>query len=158
MVIDIISYADAQFSGLTSEQLLEVKNVQAKKDRLTERLAEDKRSEKYRLIAAGTFRSSIYQKICEVLDKAYEREVEILREGLLFYLQFSGMSTDKMPPYTVDFSLSYEERVRVVVDYYEEAYATPYERYVAFKLDEFAKGYLGEYYAATFDYFAVQAG
>ena len=43
MEIDIISFTDEQFAALTEEQLLEVENVQMKKNRLTEDLEEEKR-------------------------------------------------------------------------------------------------------------------
>ena len=44
MEIDIISFTDEQFAALTEEQLLEVENVQMKKNRLTEDLEEEKPS------------------------------------------------------------------------------------------------------------------
>ena len=44
MEIDIISFTDEQFAALTEEQLLEVENVQMKKNRLTEDLEEEKSS------------------------------------------------------------------------------------------------------------------
>ena len=47
MEIDIISFTDEQFAALTEEQLLEVENVQMKKNRLTEDLEEEKRKEKF---------------------------------------------------------------------------------------------------------------
>lgn len=55
MEIDIISYTDEQFASMTDEQILEVENVQLKKNRLTERLKEKKRGEKFRLLKAGVF-------------------------------------------------------------------------------------------------------
>ena len=48
MVIDIISYTEAQLSGLNHEQILELKRAQAKKDRLAEKLAHEKMEEKYK--------------------------------------------------------------------------------------------------------------
>ena len=44
MEIDIISFTDEQFAALTEEQLLEVENVQMKKNRLTEDLEDESRS------------------------------------------------------------------------------------------------------------------
>ena len=68
MEIDIISYTDEQFASMTDEQILEVENVQLKKNRLTERLKEKKRGEKFRLLKAGVFRSGIWENICAALE------------------------------------------------------------------------------------------
>jgi hypothetical protein len=56
-------------------------------------------------------------------------------------------------PYKVDYSLSEGERLLIVKAYYEDTYADEYERFAAFKKDEFAKVYLGELYAPLHDYF-----
>ena len=107
MEIDIISFTDEQFAALTEEQLLEVENVQMKKNRLTEDLEEEKRKEKFRLLKAGVFRSGIWTGICDSLDASYEREVEWLRDGLLFYLRFASKPPEETSaPYEVDYSLS----------------------------------------------------
>lgn len=90
MEIDIISYTDEQFASMTDEQILEVENVQLKKNRLTERLKEKKRGEKFRLLKAGVFRSGIWENICAALEESYNQEVESLRDGLLFYLRFAS--------------------------------------------------------------------
>ena len=59
MTIDIINYTDEQFAELTEEQILEVEEAQLRKNRLTARLEEDKKREKYRLLEAGVFRSPV---------------------------------------------------------------------------------------------------
>ena len=41
----------------------------------------------------------------------------------------------------------------IVKEYYETTYTDEYERYAAFKKDEFAKVYIGELYAPLHDYF-----
>ena len=89
MVIDIISYSDEQFAAMTDEQLLEVQSAQMKKNRLMAALEEDLRKEKYRLIDNGTYLSSMWPLIQEKLQKAYEQEVDLIRDALLFYLRFS---------------------------------------------------------------------
>ncbi len=160
MVIDIISFTDEQFAELSAEQLLEVKNVQLKKNRLTQQLEEDKRKEKYRLLTAGIFRSPIYAEICDRLDGTYSQEVENLREGLLFYLRFSSRpsgGSDETTGYPLDYSLSYDDRYDVVREYYNETYDTAEERFNAFSADKIAVSYLGEYYSVLFNYFYAQA-
>lgn len=55
MEIDIISYTDEQFASMTDEQILEVENVQLKKNRLTERLKEKKQRGKVQAAESGRF-------------------------------------------------------------------------------------------------------
>ena len=74
MTIDIISYTDEQFAAMTEEQILEVESVQLKKNRLTKKLGEEKRTEKFRLLKAGIFRSPVWEKICAALEESYEQE------------------------------------------------------------------------------------
>ena len=159
MEIDIISYTDEQFAALTEEQLLEVENVQMKKNRLTEKLAEEKRKEKFRLLEAGVFRSGIWEGICEALDESYDREVEWLRDGLLFYLRSASRPPEETSaPYEVDYSLSYEERLSIVRSYYDTEYADAGEKFLAFRKDKLALNYLGELYAPLYELYASQAG
>ena len=153
MVIDIISYSDEQFATMTDEQLLEVQSAQMKKNRLMAALEEDLQKEKYRLINNGTYLSSMWPLIQEKLQKAYEQEVDLIRDALLFYLQFSLRPDASDSPYLVDYTLPESERMYIVKDYYMEAYTDDKERFEAFKADEVAVHYLGEFYAPMYDYF-----
>ena len=161
MVIDVISYTDAQFAALSDAQVLEVQEAQLKKNRLYIQLEEAKRKEKYRLMKNGVFLSKIWQLYCEKLQREYEAEVENIRESLLFYLRFTsknqGGGLEGSAPYAVDYSLTVEERFTVVRGYYEGAFTNPKERFDAFKADEIAVVYLGELYASLYDYFAELA-
>lgn len=158
MTIDIISYTDEQFAGMTEEQILEVENVQLKKNRLTANLKEKKRKEKFRLLKAGVFRSGIFEKICEALDAAYNQEVENLRDGLLFYLRFAARpGTGESAPYPLDYSLDYESRLKAVREYYDGAYTDKSEKFKAFKGDKVAMNYLGELYAPLYELYSAQA-
>lgn len=156
MTIDVINYTDAQLAALSEEQLLEVKSVQQQKNKLTVKLAEKKREEKFRLLEAGTFRSAIYQKLCEALDEEYEREVEALHDGLTFYLRFTAVS-DESVAYTVDYSLDYAKRYEIVKAYYDGTYANAVEKFAAFKRDTVATKYLGEVYAPLYNLYASAA-
>ena len=154
MTIDIIQYTPEQFAELSSDEILEVKRVQLSKNRLARNLAEKKRAEKYKLLAAGIFQSNVWQDICCALDDAYEQEIEGLRDGLLFYLQYGNRSgSGAVAPYRVDYSLSVVERAIIVRDYYNTTYDDGQRRYEAFKADHFAKSYVGEMYAGLLDYF-----
>lgn len=113
MTIDIISYTDEQFALLTEEQILEIEEAQLRKNRLVEQLEEDKRREKYRLLEAGVFRSPVWEEVCGALEASCQQEVDNIRDGLLFYLRFASRpESGEPPPYDVDYSLTFEERVR----------------------------------------------
>ena len=158
MDIDIISYSELQFSELTEEQLMEVRNAQMKKNKLMAKLDKDLETQKYRLVENGIFLSSIWKNVQWELTAAYETEVENIRNALLFYLHFAlkQEGDQESKDYTVDYSLPMEERFRTVQFYYEAAYMDPTERFEAFEMDKVARRYLGEYYAPLYDYFLEQ--
>ena len=153
MEIDIITYTDSQYAMLSVEQLLEVRSAQQKKNRLTEKLEEDIRKAEENLIDNGTYLSSMRSAIVEKLQAKYDAEVEVLRDGLLFFLKFSSKPDPDAAPYTVDFSLRVEERLAIVKSYYETNYSDRNELFAAFKQDKVAVQYLGELYAPLYDYF-----
>ena len=157
MEIDIISYTDAQYAMLSVEQLLEVRSAQQKKNRLTEQLEEDIRKAEENLIDNGTYVSTMRASIVEKLQAQYEAEVEIIRDGLLFFLKFSSKPDPSAAPYTVDYALRLEERLAIVKSYYESTYANGTELFAAFKEDKVAVQYLGELYAPLYDYFLAAA-
>ena len=85
--------------------------------------------------------------------------MQILRDGLLFFLHYvaedgkdKGTNGQDIP-YLVDYSLSEEERMFIVKEYYETTYSDPVQRYTAFKADTFVKVYIGELYLPLHDYF-----
>ena len=154
MTIDIISYTPKQLSLLTPEKLMTVQEAQYKKDRLKRKLEENILKEKNKLIAKGIYNPSLLELIKGKLTEEYEAEVNLLRDGLSLYLMYTERSgvLDNPPPYEVDYSQNYQERMRVVKKYYEEAYSNPQERIRAFEQDEFVIKYLGEWYAPLYDY------
>lgn len=155
MKIDIISYTDEQFAGLTEAQLQEIRLVQAEKDELSARLEKAKEKEYFRILKNSTMRSLLYEQACARLDAEYEAEGERLRNGLIFYLQYTCRGNDTSAddaPYMVNYALSYEERYVIVREYYMSAYDDASQRFEAFRLDVIARNYLGEYYATLSDY------
>ena len=158
--IDIISFTDKQFSLLTKGQLQTVKTAQRQKNRLQKTLVETLRKEKHRLVKNGVFRSDIYDLLRSRLTEEYEREVELIKQCLLFYLHYSmkpSQSTSNSVAYTVDYSLSAEARVSVVKNYYESEYTDADQLYAAFLTDTVAPQYLGELYAPLHDHFLAAA-
>lgn len=153
MVIDIISYTEAQYAALNEEQLLEVKSAQLKKNTLDRKLQEDLEAEKHRLVKNGIFDSKIWKIYKNNRQAAHNLEVETLRESLLFFLQYAAKPDQSAPvTYTVDYSLTMEERYNVVKDYYMTAYDSPNARLNAFLKDSVATAYLGEWYSTLYNY------
>lgn len=159
MLIDIISYTNEQFAALTEEQILQIKEAQFKKNSLDRQMEEEKLKEKHRLLDNGTFRSQIWEQYRLALQKEYTDKVNVIREPLLFYLQFSVKPEDETAestPYPVDYSLDMSTRYYTVRDYYMAAYTDVDERVAAFKADTVARQYLGELYATLYDYLLAQ--
>lgn len=157
MEIDIISYSDAQYASLREEQIQEIKSAQVKKNGLTKRMEEEIRTEKARMINNGTFLSPMCDLLLQSIREKYAAEIEWLREGLLFYLRFSSKVSEEEAssnPYPLDYSLSDEERLMVVKEYYMTTYTDGHERFVAFKKDTVVRQYIGELYLPLYDYFA----
>ena len=155
MEIDIINYTSSQYAALSDEQILEVKRVQLAKNRLQSKLEAKKKAEKFRLIENGIYTKELWGHLNEELEKSYEQEVESLRDGLLFYLQYgcreeNGGSGEET--YRLDYSLNGEERAAYVRDYYMNGYSNAVARYSAFLNDYAVRRYLGEYYTGLHDY------
>ena len=156
MTIDIINYSEAQLAALSAEKLLEIREAQLKKNKLEAELQEKLAAEKRRWIDRGIYPSNVFAKLTATWTAEYEREVEILRDSLVFFLHYvadDAPIVDPNAPYTVDYSLSEEQRMLIVKEYYESTYENEYERFAAFKKDTFAKVYIGELYSALHDYF-----
>lgn len=156
MEIDVITLTGEQYAQLSPEQIEKVREAQVKKNSLETALAEAERKVKYDLVKSGTFRSCVYKKLCTKLESEYDAKVASIRDGLLFYLQYSAQSESAegaSAPYA-NYALSPEERVVAVKAYYETTYSSASDRFNAFKKDKTALTYLGEYYSATYDYFS----
>lgn len=153
MTINIISYTDAQMAALSNEQLMQVMQAQIEKERMYEKLQEDLRAVDAETIDKGVFHSTLRAQKRQKLETDYEKEVERLRDGLLFFLRYSYRPGTPSVGYEVDYSLSDAERVEVVKNYYDTTYDDPLERLNAFEEDDVAKQYLGEYYSPLYYYF-----
>ena len=130
--------------------------AQLKKDGYKAAMEEEKRKKKYALVRAGIIRSCVYEKLCAALTAEYEEKTAAVRQGLLFYLQYAAKpeTSGGTSAEYADYSLSATERVQAVKNYYHAKYTNASERFDAFKKDTTAPTYLGEYYSATYDYFA----
>ena len=73
MEIDIISYTDKQFASMTTEQILEVRKAQEKKNKLEKKLAQSLQEAEKWHIEKGTYHSTPYQKSVENLQAECEK-------------------------------------------------------------------------------------
>ena len=137
---------------LSPEQLQKVEEAQIQKNKLERDLEEKIHKERMRTINNGGYFSESWPLLEAELREECEREIEWLRDGLSFYLQY-GSKTDNAGAYPLDYALSYEERLAVVKAYYETTYVEGKERYEVFVKDDVARLYLGELYAPLRDYF-----
>ena len=150
MEINIIDFTSEQLSKLNNDQVADIKTAQLKKNRLERELAEKKRALKSKMLKNGTIRSDQFTLLTAELEQRYAMEIENIREGLLFYLQYTAKPSTSAP-YTVDYSLSIDERLDIVWDYYNNTYPDAVEKYEAFIADTVAPSYLGEAYAGLKD-------
>lgn len=160
MVIDIISYTDAQYAALTAGQLQQVISAQKKKNALAREYPKKLAAKKAELIENGLLHSDLWKKVIADMREEYETELKELREGLLTYLRFAVKPSENeslSSGYDLDYSLSIEERYAQVKTYFETEYEDVNLRFLAFKNDQNAEKYLGELYATLYDYFYAQA-
>ena len=156
MEIDIVTYTELQLAQLTEEQLQEVKTAQIKKNRLMRELAEKLQQEKRRLINNGLFLSYTWDWTKRYWTQVFEEEIGWVRDGLLFYLQYTPVHVGDAP-YPLDFSLSIVDRREVVKAYYMKNYSSYAERFAALKTDVVSAQYLCEAYKSLLDYFSEMA-
>ena len=157
--IDIITFTSTQFSLLTVGQLQTVKTAQQQKDRLYKKLQQKLRKEKYKMVKNGVYRSEIYRLLEERLMAEYEKDVAVIKDCLLFYLRYSmkTAAAAEMAPYRVDYSLTDEQRMLVVKEFYVKNYPNAVERFELFLQDKVAPQYLGEMYPPLFSYLSSEA-
>ena len=161
MIIDIISYTDEQYANLTATQLQEIREAQSQKNYLERQLRDRIQKEKDKLIKNGIFNSKLFEQTQLALETDYNADVNLVREGLLFYLRYSMRpegTVEGDAPYTINYALSEEERLLIVKNYYETTYADGRELFAAFLQDKIAPLYLGELYPPLYDHFKVGAG
>lgn len=160
MVIDIISYTDAQYAALTAGQLQQVISAQKKKNALMREYPKKVAAKKAELIENGAVHSDLWKEVFADMREEYETELNELREGLLTYLRYAVKPSEgdaTTSGYDLDYSLSIEERYAQVKKYFEEEYEDANLRFIAFKNDQNAEKYLGELYGTLYDYFYAQA-
>ena len=159
MTFDIIVISQEEADNLETVQLKLLRTAQQKKDELAQKLKIQ--LSEYRAItySNGVWFSSLYEEYEKEATAEYERQVEVLREQLIFNMSLkepthdgeTGGSGSDTSGYLVDYELSYIERYIQVRDYYL-AIPDPNERLALYAADEVAVKYLGSYYNYLYDY------
>ncbi len=164
MTYDILDMEEEDILALSVVQTKLLRTAQKNKNELAHQLEEDKQAFYNIVVANGTLNSGIYEAKCAQLEAEYEREVEILKEQLIYNLSLnepttddelgdSGLGEDESTGYIVDYSLSYVERYTIVKNYYM-AISDPNERMTLYASDTTAMAYLGQYYNTLYNLLA----
>jgi hypothetical protein len=163
MYFDIIPYTDDELAALSTIQMKLLRTAQKSKDELDKQLEEDELNYKLLLASNNMIFSTLYEDKCAELEKERDRQVNILREQLVYNMtlnepttddELGGShlgSTDESSGYLVDYSLSYIERYTLVRDYYMTI-EDPSERLALYTADTTAQDYLGSYYVSLYNY------
>lgn len=159
MIFDIIDISQQEADELEIVQLKLLRTAQQKKNELEVKLKTE--LEEYRIITYnnGVQNSSLYTEYEKEARAEYERQVEVIREQLLFNMSLKEPTTDDETGdsgndgtgYLVDYSLTYLERYIQVRDYYMTI-PDPVERLALYRVDEVAMKYLASYYNTLYDY------
>lgn len=153
MIIDVVDMTEEEISALSLKQILILRNAQAQKEALLRSLEEDKVSAKLLLLANNMARSTVYDEMCARLEETYREKLEELKEKTAFNVANSTDVQDDVPfedtPYLVDYNLSMLQRVDIVQSYYLSI-EEPHIRMRKYAMDNIAKKYLGDYYAALY--------
>ncbi|MCD8372630.1 MAG: hypothetical protein LUD27_04950 [Clostridia bacterium] len=156
---DIIDLSEEEVEALSVVQQKLVRTAQKTKNELTHSLEQDKQAYFDILVSARMLNSSLYEDKCAELEAECDREVEILREQLIFNLalnepttddELGGDGGDESEGYVVDYSLTYLERYIIVRDYYL-AIEDADERMALYTADTVAMLYLGKYYTTLYN-------
>ena len=159
MNFDIIDISSEEAEKLETVQLKLLRTAQQKKNELEQKLKVQLDEYKCMTYTNGVQFSSLYEDFEKKTTAEYERQVEVLREQLIFNMSLkepthddeTGGSGSDDTGYLVDYELSYIERYIQVRDYYM-AIEDPNERLALYRADKVAMKYLGSYYNSLYDY------
>ena len=157
MEIDIIDLSDPCYSSLSPVQLALVRAAQVKKNKIVASMAEKKQKFIDKLVSNHFTRSLFFSVQQNVFDEEIERDVDMLREELLYELAYktNGNEGNEFGPYSYpenpDYSLTDSQRFIVVRQYYMDLTNDPEARLAAYAGDSLARVYLGKYYQTLYD-------
>ena len=154
MEFDIIELTPEELSNFTSVQMQLLRSAQKNKNTLRENMDRDLRLFKSLLLTDDVFNSSLYAQKRAELEREFDFKTESIAEQLRYNLSLSEPydpdDNDDEAGYIVDYTLSYNERYRIVRDYYLTI-TDPAERMALYSADDTARKYLGSYYASLYN-------
>lgn len=154
MEFDIIELTPEELSNFTSVQMQLLRYAQKNKNTLRENMDRDLRLFKSLLLTDDVFNSSLYAQKRAELEREFDFKTESIAEQLRYNLSLSEPydpdDNDDEAGYIVDYTLSYNERYRIVRDYYLSI-TDPAERMALYSADDTARKYLGSYYASLYN-------
>lgn len=154
MEFDIIELTPEELSNFTSVQMQLLRSAQKNKNTLRENMDRDLRLFKSLLLTDDVFNSSLYAQKRVELEREFDFKTESIAEQLRYNLSLSEPydpdDNDDEAGYIVDYTLSYNERYRIVRDYYLSI-TDPAERMALYSADDTARKYLGSYYASLYN-------
>ncbi len=154
MEFDIIELTPEELSNFTSVQMQLLRSAQKNKNTLRENMDRDLRLFKSLLLTDDVFNSSLYAQKRAELEREFDFKTESIAEQLRYNLSLSEPydpdDNDEEAGYIVDYTLSYNERYRIVRDYYLSI-TDPAERMALYSADDTARKYLGSYYASLYN-------
>lgn len=155
MKFDIIKITDEELKNFSVAKMKLLRSAQQKKDELARKAEREIQSFCEKAYTAGMKNSTLIDdKKSEIYEELNYR-VAILADNLIYGLSLCNdpAGDGEKAEYTVDYSLSYNERYIIVRDYYLKI--TDREtRMAKYSADEVAKQYLGTYYGTLYNVLA----
>ena len=153
MEFDIIDITDEALNNFSVAQMKLLRAAQEKKNALYHKMHLEYVEYLKTLRAAGLKDSTLKFSKYKALFEEFEYQCEVIAEELKYNLNVSssgGNGAEANSPYLVDYSLSYNERYKIVRDYYLTI-TDREERMKRYAADDIAKNYLGTYYATLYN-------
>lgn len=155
MKFDIINVTEEELKKFTAVQMQLLRNAQKNKNELTHKYNAEVALFKKLAYTNDMKESSLLNQKKAELTAELNYQVEIIAEQLEYALKLNEPYPDdpsgsEDAGYMVDYSLTYNERYRIVRDYYL-AIENPAERMALYTVDDVAKRYLSSYYSTLYD-------
>lgn len=161
MIFDIINLTWDEVKALNDAQMKLLRAAQKKKNDLVAKAQKELKQFRNKINKNGMKHSTLYERKKFEVEDGLERTCIRIADQLMFEMSLcetksegsSGGSSDDSP-YLVDYSLSYNERYKIVRNYYL-TFKDPNERMAKYAADEVAKKYLGSYYETLYNILAT---
>ena len=159
MEFDIIDISQEEVKKLSVVAMKMLRTAQQKKDELYRKNEEELKIFRRIVLTNGMLNSSLLEAKKAELKAELDRQVAILADNLIYNMSLNeptdGGDTgdpggDTSAGYIVDYTLSYNERYRLVRDYYFSI-EDPQERMTLYAADDVARKYLSTYYGTLYD-------